>query len=447
MFIWENYLTFRQYLVEQKNLTLPSDLHSIIDKETFTKARFYAIDKSKFSFISSVYGHAEGMLILTYGGIPFIWNLCGRQLSGLESEWMRTEISQSALFLLYSMIFSLFTSLPMKIYSTFVIEERHGFNKQSFGFFIKDTIKKFMVSLVLTLPTVSLLIYIIQAGGDYFFIYAWIFVTLFSLFLITIYADFIAPLFDKYTVLPEGDLRTKIEAMAKSLNFPLYKLYVVEGSKRSVHSNAYFYGFFKSKRIVLFDTLIEGYVSADAKKDELEKKEETQAPEPSAQINEEKKESKKGCSNEEILAVLAHELGHWKLNHNLKNLILSEINTFYYFVIFAALMNRQVFYAAFGFEDIRPTLIGLIVIIQFLFAPYNELLSFFMISLSRRFEFQADEFAKKMQKAEYLKAALIKLSKDNLSFPLSDWLYSTWHFSHPPLIERLRALDEKDKTE
>lgn len=157
--------------------------------------------------------------------------------------------------------------------------------------------------------------------------------------MITIYADFIAPLFDKYTVLPEGDLRTKIEAMAKSLNFPLYKLYVVEGiylsplslkrfkfalfsgSKRSVHSNAYFYGFFKNKRIVLFDTLIEGYVPVDAKKDESEKKEET----PAAETKEEKKESKKGCSTDEILAVLAHELGHWKLNHNLKNLILNQV--------------------------------------------------------------------------------------------------------------------------
>jgi STE24 endopeptidase len=216
--------------------------------------------------------------------------------------------------MIYSTLFGVVTGIPWSLYGTFVIEEKHGFNKQTLGFFIKDNLKKFAVNIVLSTPIVGLLLYIIKAGGEYFFIYAWLFVTIVSLILVSIYADFIAPLFDKYTLLPEGDLRTKIEELAKSVGFPLYKLYVVEGSKRSVHSNAYFYGFFKSKRIVLFDTLIEGYVASESEEKKSEEKSEIDANEP-----------KKGCSTDEILAVLAHELGHWKLNHNLKNIILNQV--------------------------------------------------------------------------------------------------------------------------
>ena len=123
-------------------------------------------------------------------------------------------------------------------------------------------------------------------------------------------------------------------------------------------------------------------------------------------------------------------------------IVIPKVNTFLYFMIFAALMNRQVFYTSFGFEQEKPVLIGLLIILQFLFAPYNELISFLMTALCRRFEFQADQYAKSLNRTEPLKSGLIKLFKDNLSFPLSDWLYSTWHYSHPPLLERLKALDD-----
>ena len=121
----------------------------------------------------------------------------------------------------------------------------------------------------------------------------------------------------------------------------------------------------------------------------------------------------------------------------------NKVNMFFYFLIFAALVNRGVFYQAFGFETEKPILIGLIVILQFIFAPYNELVSYLLTTLSRKFEFQADAFAKNLNKATHLKSSLIKLHKDNLTFPISDWLYSAWHFSHPPLLERLQALDDK----
>lgn len=447
VYLWETYLSSRQRKVYQKYTTVPSALEGVLDQETFEKARLYQIDKSNFGFWSGLYSQVEATGILLAGGLPYLWALAGRVISryGFGREY---EITQSIMFTVLAMLFSTFTSLPWTLYGTFVIEQRHGFNKQTPGFFVKDQIKKFIVMLVIMLPITATLIFIIKAGGDYFFIYAWLFTFAVSLLLITIYADYIAPLFDKFTPLPEGELRTQIENLAASIDFPLKKLFVVEGSKRSSHSNAYFYGFFKNKRIVLFDTLLEDYTpvnkDADQKEETSAEEDELKKEDADEKKNEEKKEKKKtGCNNAEVLAVLGHELGHWYLSHTLKNLIISQVNTFLCFLVFGLLIKKAVLYQAFGFTS-QPTLIGLLIIFQFIFAPYNELLSFCMTVLSRRFEFQADTFAKSMHFAEKLKAALIKLNRDNLGFPLTDWLYSAWHYSHPPLLERLKALEKTE---
>lgn len=167
------------------------------------------------------------------------------------------------------------------------------------GFFIKDKIKYLILGTLILSPVGMAVTWIVQIGGKYFFVYLWVFVMLITLAMMTVYMDFIAPLFDKYTPLPEGELRTKIESLASSIDFPLKKVYIVEGSKRSTHSNAFLYGFFNNKRIVLFDTLLKG-------KDENESQ---------------------GCNDNEVIAVLGHELGHWKLNHVVKNLIFFQVSS------------------------------------------------------------------------------------------------------------------------
>ncbi|XP_075029919.1 CAAX prenyl protease 1 homolog isoform X3 [Calonectris borealis] len=408
VYLWEAFLAHRQRRVYRTTTHVPWELGQIMDSETFEKSRLYQLDKSTFSFWSGLYSEVEGtgmqarlsqcnqvaesciplleMMILLCGGIPFLWNLSG-QISGRAGFGAEYEIVQSLVFLLLATLFSAVTGLPWSLYNTFVIEEKHGFNQQTLGFFFKDAIKKFIVTQCILLPVTSLLLYIIKIGGDYFFIYAWLFTLVVSLVLVTIYADYIAPLFDKFIPLPEGELKQQIETMAKSIDFPLTKVYVVEGSKRSSHSNAYFYGFFKNKRIVLFDTLLEDYSALNKEPAEGEdgENEETKSK---------TKNKKQGCKNEEVLAVLGHELGHWKLGHTVKNIIISQV------------------------------------------------LSFCLTVLSRRFEFQADAFAKELGKAKDLYSALIKLNKDNLGFPVSDWIFSMWHYSHPPLLERLQALKE-----
>uniref|UniRef100_A0A3B4A8V0 CAAX prenyl protease n=1 Tax=Periophthalmus magnuspinnatus TaxID=409849 RepID=A0A3B4A8V0_9GOBI len=422
VYLWEAYLAYRQRKMYRLTTHVPQELGKIMDSETFEKSRLYQLDKSNFSFWSGLYSETEGTLILLFGGIPFLWDIAGSFTAhfGFGPEY----ITQSLVFLTLATLFSAVTGLPWSLYNTFVIEEKHGFNQQTLGFFFKDAVKKFFVTQCILLPVTSLLLYIIKIGGDYFFIYAWLFTLGVSLILVTIYADYIAPLFDKFTPLPEGELKNDIESMAKSISFPLTKVYVVE-SKRSSHSNAYFYGFFKNKRIVLFDTLLEDYSP-------LNKTGESETHQP--------ENKKQGCNNPEILAVLGHELGHWKLGHTVKNIVISQMNSFLCFSLFAVLIGRKELFVAFGFTHSQPTLIGLMIIFQFIFSPYNELLSFCLTVLSRRFEFQADAFARNMGKASELYSALIKLNKDNLGFPVADWLFSMWHYSHPPLLERLRAL-------
>ncbi|CAG5136664.1 unnamed protein product [Candidula unifasciata] len=472
-FLWETYLAFRQRSVAKRSSRVPSELNGVMEQDIFDKARSYHLDKSTFGLWHSLYSQIESTLILWFGGFPLLWNLSSTVQQKLNLP--EGEIIQSLVFLVIGMIFSCIMSLPWSLYSTFVIEEKHGFNKQTLGFFFKDTLKHMGVTLVISLPVTAALIFIIQAGGDYFFIYAWLFALIVSLVIFTVYADYIAPLFDKFTPLPDGELRSRIEELASNIKFPLKKLFVVEGSKRSSHSNAYFYGFFNNKRIVLFDTLLEDYTpdnkkeeggeqAADAddskQKNDTESNESKNSEDDGQPINENKesdtenkekteegeatKKKKKGCSNNEVLAVLSHELGHWYLNHVLKQLILSQVNLFLCFLVFALLMKKTILYSAFGF-DTQPTLIGLIIIFQFIFAPYNEVLSFIITHISRKFEFQADAFALKLKYGNLLQSALIKLNEDNLSFPLSDWLYSAWHFSHPPLLDRLKALKQDEK--
>ncbi|KAG5381414.1 hypothetical protein IGI04_032884 [Brassica rapa subsp. trilocularis] len=368
MYIFETYLDMRQHSA-LKLPSLPKTLVGVISQEKFEKSRAYSLDKSHFHFVHEFVTILMDSAMLFFGILPWFWKLSGGFLPmvGLDPE---NEILHTLSFLAGVMIWSQITDLPFSLYSTFVIETRHGFNKQTIWMFIRDMFKGILLSVVLAPPIVAAIIVIVQKGGPYLAIYLWAFMFILSLVMMTIYPVLIAPLFNKFTPLPDGDLREKIEKLASSLKFPLTKLFVVDGSTRSSHSNAYMYGFFKNKRIVLYDTLIQQ------------------------------------CKNEdEIVAVIAHELGHWKLNHT-----------------------------TYSFIAVQHTVI-----------PLQHLVSFGLNLVSRAFEFQADAFAVKLGYAKDLRPALVKLQEENLSAMNTDPLYSAYHYSHPPLVERLRAIDGQDK--
>ncbi|KAJ8748845.1 hypothetical protein K2173_013276 [Erythroxylum novogranatense] len=406
MYIFETYLDIRQHSA-LKLPTLPKTLEGVISQEKFEKSRAYSLDKSHFSFVHDFVTIVLDSVILYFGILPWFWKKSGSflVLAGLNAE---NEILHTLAFLAGFMIWSQITDLPFSLYSTFVIEARHGFNKQTIWLFFRDLAKGICLTIVLGPPIVSAIILIVQKGGPYLAIYLWGFMFVLSLVMMTLYPILIAPLFNKFTPLPGGELREKIEALASSLKFPLKKLFVVDGSTRSSHSNAYMYGFFKNKRIVLYDTLIQQ------------------------------------CkSHEEIVAVIAHELGHWKLNHTMYSFIAVQILTFLQFGGYTLVRNSTDLFRSFGF-DTQPVLIGLIIF-QHTVIPLQHLVSFGLNLVSRSFEFEADAFAKKLNYTTSLRAALVKLQEENLSAMNTDPWYSAYHYSHPPLVERLAALDELEK--
>ncbi|RWW02702.1 hypothetical protein BHE74_00026047 [Ensete ventricosum] len=288
MYLFETYLDIRQHAA-LKLPNLPKPLEGVISQEKFEQARAYSIDKSYFHFIHEAVTILMDTAILYFGILPWFWKLSGNLVAylGLDAE---NEIIHTLSFLAGVMIWSQITDLPFSLYSTFVIEARHGFNKQTVWLFFRDMFKGICLSILLGPPIVSAIIFIVQKGGPYLAIYLWAFMFVLSLVMMTLYPILIAPLFNKFTPLPDGVIREKIEKLAASLKFPLKKLFVVDGSTRSSHSNAYMYGFFNNKRIVLYDTLIQQ------------------------------------CKNEEeVVAVIAHELGHWKLNHTMYSFIAVQV--------------------------------------------------------------------------------------------------------------------------
>ncbi|CAH8438293.1 unnamed protein product [Dicrocoelium dendriticum] len=325
VYLWETYLDYRQYMTVKNTHHPPPELSEWIDNAEFQRSRAYTQDKSIFSFTHDLYDVIETTLILYFSVIPWLWSKVTQDSIAINSfiKWSLgidlginsdSEIICSLVFLFYVTIYKFFQSLPWSLYFNFVIEARHGFNNQTLYFFFKDRIKATLLSIAIGFPLSSALIWIIKFGGRHFYIYAYIFALVVTLLMMFVYPEFIAPLFDRYAPLPDGSLRNKIEALAARINFPLKKLLVVEGSKRSAHSNAYFYGFGKNKRIVLYDTLMRGF-----------KFPETGTSSPQIHSDEQDKVPIRGCAlDEEVVAVLGHELGHWKYGHTIVHLLVND---------------------------------------------------------------------------------------------------------------------------
>eukprot|EP00252_Welwitschia_mirabilis_P016005 TRINITY_DN35466_c0_g1_i1.p1 TRINITY_DN35466_c0_g1~~TRINITY_DN35466_c0_g1_i1.p1 ORF type:complete len:425 (-),score=70.04 TRINITY_DN35466_c0_g1_i1:276-1550(-) len=408
MYFFETYLDLRQHAT-LKLPYLPKPLEGVVSQEKFEKSRAYSLDKSCFHFVHAAVNIMMDAAILLMGALPWLWQKSEDlvQKLGLNPQ---NEIIHSLGFLAIATLWSQFVDLPFSLYSTFVIEARHGFNKQTIWLFIRDMLLGLGLSVLLGPPIVAAIIVIVQKGGPYLAIYLWAFMLVLSLVMMTLYPILIAPLFNKFTPLPDGDLRAKIEALASSQKFPLKKLFVVDGSTRSTHSNAYMYGFFNNKRIVIYDTLLQQ------------------------------------CKNEEeVVAVIAHELGHWKLSHTMYSFIAMQVLTLLQFGGYTLVRNSRDLFQSFGFQT-QPVLIGLLIF-QHTIMPLHHLMSFCLNLVSRAFEFQADAFAKRLGYSGPLRAGLIKLQEENLSAMNTDPWYSAYHYSHPPLVERLAALDASDKKE
>lgn len=389
-----------------KRETPPQSLKAEITKETFDKSQDYSRAKARFSFFTDAYSLAKNLWMIKYDLLPKFWSVSGSVMSFIAPvlpKFMGGGITQSIIFTLVTVLFSTVTSLPVDYYGTFVLEEKYGFNKSTVSLWVSDLFKQIALNFVLVPPFLAGFLKIIDHFGQSFILYACGFVLVAQLFLMTVFPTLIQPLFNKFTPLEDGELKTAIEDLAKKQGFPLSKLYVIDGSKRSGHSNAYFTGLPWSKQIVLFDTLIEH------------------------------------STVDETVAVLAHEIGHWKLNHLMKMIIFSQGNLFLMFSLFSAFLENNSLFQSFGFFGIKPVVVGFLLFSD-IFKPVEAVLQFANNLLIRKHEYEADEYAKQCGYTDDLGKSLIKLNVENLSYMDVDWLYSAYHRSHPILAERLDAI-------
>eukprot|EP00823_Brevimastigomonas_motovehiculus_P005578 TRINITY_DN4152_c0_g1_i1.p1 TRINITY_DN4152_c0_g1~~TRINITY_DN4152_c0_g1_i1.p1 ORF type:complete len:442 (+),score=43.85 TRINITY_DN4152_c0_g1_i1:29-1327(+) len=396
-YFFDTYLSYRQYL-KRCEKSKPKELTFVHDVK-FQEAQVYGQKKSVFSFASSGYAVLLELIVLFANMLPLLWSKAASLPLWIGWKPEESETTQSLAFVtIYLLLFTILNH-PFELYDTFVVEKQ--FNTQTLGEFYKDMARSAFFFVVLGLPILAALIKIIRWGGPHAYLYAFVFFVLIQLVMVWIYPILIEPCFNTVKPLPDSELKTQVQELAHRLKFPLYGIFEIDGSKRSTHSNAYLFGLC-NKRIVLYDTLI------------------------------------KESTIPEIVAVLAHELGHWKHSHTYKMMGLTLVHSFALLYVFNQFMYNDVLYTAFGFEE-HPVVIGLILF-QFLWTPIERVLGFALTVLSRKFEFQADRFACSLHFGEALEQGLIKLHEKNLGDMNPDWLYSTINYSHPPLVERLQAI-------
>ena len=377
------------------NDKIPESLNGFYDKKRYLKAKDYKNARGKVSLISSSLSVILTLLILLSGFYGFI--------SDYIYEKYPSTFLHSGFFFLFFYLINLLVSIPISYYSTFVIEEKFGFNKTSRKTFILDLIKGLFISIIIGGVLLAAALFIYDYFNDGFWIYLWIGLSAFTLFISMFYSTLIVPIFNKLSPLEDGSLKEKIEKYSSEIGYSLRNIFIIDGSKRSSKANAYFSGFGPKKTIALFDTLVEKH------------------------------------SEEELVAVLAHEVGHYKKNHVKQGMFLSIIQIGLMCFLLEVCTNLPEITTALGAET-NAFHLGLIGF-SFLFTPIGLITGIFMNMLSRKNEFEADQYAKNTYDGESLKLALKKLSVDSLSNLYPHPLYVFIHYSHPPLLERLKALN------
>lgn len=373
---------------------VPVELKDVYDEEDYLKSQAYKKERYRFGVISSFFMLVVTLLFFFFDGFAFV--------DKLARGYSDNEIVIALVFFGIIMLGSSILSMPFSYYSTFVIEEKYGFNKSTKTIFFMDQLKSLTVGAAIGALLLSAIIWFYQSTGAYFWIYAWGLVTLFSLLMNLFYARLIVPLFNKQTPLEEGNLRSKIESYSSKVGFALDKIFVIDGSKRSSKANAYFSGFGKEKRVTLYDTLIND------------------------------------LTEEEVVAVLAHEVGHYKRKHIIFNLITAILTTGFTLWLLSLFIDAPLLSEA--LQVSIPSFHVGVVAFGILYAPISEITGLIMNYLSRKFEYQADDYAKNTYSGGPLISALKKLSKNSLSNLTPHPLYVFVHYSHPTLLQRYQNL-------
>lgn len=390
-----------EFVVETLNLKklsphLPKEFEALYDEEKYLKSQNYLKENTKFGLLQSLISTILIILFILYSGFNYV-DETARHLSPHSSIKAGLIFASLLGFLMW------FINLPFNIYNTFVIEEKYGFNKTTFKTFIIDTLKGAILSIVIGLPILALVFWFFEKFQGTGWLWVWIFLTAFQLFMLYIAPVTIMPLFNKFKPLQEGDLKNMINEFAQKQNFKLQGIFVMDGSRRSTKANAYFTGFGKFRRIVLFDTLIE-----------------KQTP-------------------DELVAILAHEIGHYKLKHIPRQMVLAILSTGFTLFLLSLFINNPAIFSAFQVKE--PSVYASLVFFGFLYSPISTIIGLYGLHLSRKYEFEADDYATKTYgKPESLISALKKLSVDSLSNLTPHPVKVFLEYTHPPILQRIFSL-------
>jgi len=392
---WINYLN-----TTTLSNVLPDTLKGFYDEETYRKQQDYAKVNYKFSLLSDILSFLVIIAMLLLGG--FAW------IDGIVKSVTASGILQAILFFGILGLASDLLGLPLDIYHTFVIEEKFGFNKTTPKTFLIDKLKGWLLAAVVGGGILSLIIFIYEKSGSWFWVLAWICISVFTLFISYFYTTLLVPIFNKLTPLPAGELRDAIEQVASSADFSLKDISIMDGSKRSTRGNAYFSGFGRKKSIVLFDTLVNEH------------------------------------SVDELAAVLAHEIGHYKKKHVLKGLISGILQTGVLLFVLSLLLKSPLPALSLG-ASVQSFYMSVIAF-GILYSPVSLILGIMFNSISRKHEYEADRFAISLSKKGALQQALKRLSIKNLSNLTPHPWYVFIHYSHPALLQRLAAIDAYEQS-
>jgi len=376
------------------NDTIPEEVSNVYDIDEYKKSQSYKKVNHNFTVVTSLFSLIVTLCFFFFNGFSLVDNIARKFSDNI--------ITITLIFFGILMIGSTIINIPFSLYKTFVIEERFGLNKMSKKTFFLDKFKGLLMSTILGGGILALITWFHEFTGVYFWIYTWGLITIFSIVVNMFYSKLIVPLFNKQTPLENGELKDAITKYTDSVGFKLNDIFVINGSKRSTKANAYFSGFGSQKRITLYDTLIND------------------------------------LNNDEIVAVLAHEVGHYKKKHIIFNLTASVIITGITLFILSLLINTPLFSLALGVST--PSFHMGLISFGILYSPMSELTGMFMNYMSRKFEYQADNYAKKTYAGEPLISSLKKLSKNNLSNLTPHSLYVFIHHSHPTLTSRIKNL-------
>ncbi|MCI0614485.1 M48 family metallopeptidase [bacterium] len=388
-------LFFEWWSIRKPVTNLPPELSDVADPETFSRSQQYTLERSKFGLIRETFSLIVLIIFWFAGGF------------NLLDQWARSfawsTIPTGLVYIGILAVANIIVSLPFDLYSTFVIEEKYGFNKTTPHLFVIDRLKGVALTILIGAPVLALIMWFLEFTGERAWLYCWIFSVVFSLAFQYVAPVWILSLFNKYTPLPEGELREAINAYSQSVGFPFREIYVMDSSRRSTKTNAFFIGFGKYRRIVLFDTIVAN------------------------------------SSIDEIIAVLAHEVGHYKKKHIVLGMILGFLHMGLVFYLLSLFLNKKELFDAFYMET--PSVYAGLLLFGLLFEPISFLISIAFNALSRRNEYQSDHYAvQTIPDREKLVSALKKLYATNLANLIPHPIYVFLNYTHPPLLERIRAI-------